>query len=55
MQFKKDELLLRVINANVATANSASFKYTSGFLRESTAVGNNRVFKNVKCFNKVFK
>ena len=33
---------------NVSTANSTSFKYKSSFIGESTAVGGNRVFKNVK-------
>ena len=45
---KRDELSMSVINPNVITGNSASFKNKSSFLRESTAVGNNRVFKNVK-------
>ena len=33
---------------NVSTANSTSFKYKSSFIRESTAVDGDRVFKNVK-------
>ena len=33
---------------NVSTANSTSFKYKSSFIGESTAVGGNRVFKDVK-------
>ena len=33
---------------NVSTANSTSFKYKSSFIRESTAVDGNGVFKNVK-------
>ena len=34
--------------ANVTTADSSPFKYISSFLKESTAVNNNRVFKDVK-------
>ena len=32
----------------VTTADSSAFKYKSSFIRESAAVGGNRVFKNVK-------
>ena len=42
-QFKNDGNL-----GNVSAANSTSFKYKSSFIRESTAVGNNRIFKSVK-------
>ena len=34
--------------ANVTTADSSSFKYKSIIIGESTAVNNNRVFKDVK-------
>ena len=34
--------------ANVTTADSTSFKYTSSFIREATAVDGNRLFKDVK-------
>ena len=49
-QFKREKS--PVTNAgnsdNVSTAISISFKYKSSFIKESTAVNNNRVFKNVK-------
>ena len=32
----------------LSTDNSTSFKYKSNFIRESTVVADNRVFKNVK-------
>ena len=34
--------------ANVTADNSSSFKCKSSFIKESTAVNNNRVFENVK-------
>ena len=34
--------------ANVTTDDSSSFKYKSSFIKELTAVNNNRVFKDVK-------
>ena len=49
-RFKRDKS--PITNAgnpdNVSTANSTSFKYKSSFIGESTAVGGNRVFKDVK-------
>ena len=33
---------------NVSTDNSTSFTYKTNFVRESAAVNNNRVMKNVK-------
>ena len=49
-QFKRDES--PVTNDgnpdNVFLANSTSFKYKSSFIRESTVVAGNRVFKDVK-------
>ena len=49
-QFKRDGS--PVTNAgnpdNVTTTNATSFKYKSNNFEESVAVGNNRVFKNVK-------
>ena len=33
---------------NVTTVDSSSFKYKSSFIKESTAINNNRVFKDVK-------
>ena len=49
-QFRRDKS--PVTNAgnpeNISANNSTSFKYKSGFLWELTAVGNNRVSKNVK-------
>ena len=48
-QFKRDEQNMNNGNPiNVTTADSWSFKYKSSFIRESTAVGANRVFKNIK-------
>ena len=48
-QFKRDEQNMNNGNpANVTTADSTSFKYTSSFIREATAVDGNRVFKDVK-------
>ena len=34
--------------ANVTTVDSSSFKYKSSFIKESTTINNNRVFKDVK-------
>ena len=34
--------------ANVTTDDSSSFKYKSSFIKESTAVNNNKVFRDVK-------
>ena len=49
-QFKRDEQNMN--NAgnpdNVTTNHSSSFKYKSNLLGDSTVVGDNRVFKNVK-------
>ena len=49
-QFKRDES--PVTNAgdldNVSTTNSTCFKYKSSFIKEFTAVNNNRAFENVK-------
>ena len=48
-QFKRDKQNMNNGNpANVTTDVSTSFKYKSSFIKESTAVNNNRVFKNVK-------
>ena len=49
-QFKRDKSYINNAGslANVTTLNSTSFKYKSSFLRESTAVGNDGVFKGVK-------
>ena len=48
-QFKRDEENMKNGNsANLTTGGSSSFKYKSSFIGESTAVGGNRVFKNVK-------
>ena len=58
-QFKRDKS--PVTNAesseNVSVDSLTSFKYKSSFTGESTAVDNNRVFKNVKnnCSTKTFK
>ena len=51
-QFKRDESPATDDGNpdNVSTANSTSFKYKSSFMRESTVVLGNRVFKNVKNF-----
>ena len=46
-QFKRDELLIAVINPNVTTANSTPFKYKSSFFKTLTN-DDNGVFKNVK-------
>ena len=49
-QFKRDES--PVTNAgnldNVSVDNSSCFKYKSSFIKESSTVGANRVFKNAK-------
>ena len=34
--------------ANVTKVDSSSFKYKSSFIKESTTIINNRVFKDVK-------
>ena len=34
--------------ANVTKLDSSSFKYKSSFIKESTTITNNRVFKDVK-------
>ena len=34
--------------ANVTKVDSSSFKYKSSFIKESTTITNNRVFKDVK-------
>ena len=48
-QFKREEKnMINGSPANVTTADSSPFKYISSFLKESTAVNNNRVFKDVK-------
>ena len=48
-QFERDEENMNNENAaNVTTTDSSSFKYKSSFIKESTAVNNNRVFKDVK-------
>ena len=48
-QFKSDEQNMNNNNpVNVTTADSLSFKYKSSFIGELTAVGGNRVFKNVR-------
>ena len=48
-QFKRDEQNMNNGNAvNFTTADSTSFEYKSRFLGESTAVGANRVFKNIQ-------
>ena len=48
-QFKRDKQNMKNGNpVNVTTDDSSSFKYKSSFIEESTAVGANRVFKNVK-------
>ena len=48
-QFKRDKQNMNNGNpANVTTDVSTSFKYKSSFIKESTAVNNNRVFKDVK-------
>ena len=47
--WKRDEENMNNGNAvNVTTDGSSSFKYKSSFIGESTAVGGNRVFKNVR-------
>ena len=35
-------------SVNLTTADSSSFKYKSSFIRESTAIGGDQVFKEVK-------
>ena len=48
-QFKTDEQNMNSENpVTVTTDDSSPFKYKSSFIGESTAVGGNRVFKNVK-------
>ena len=48
-QFKRDEQNMNNGNpANVTTADSSTFKYKSSLIGNSTAVNNNRVFKDVK-------
>ena len=48
-QFKRDKQNMNNGNpANVTRDDSTSFKYKSSFIKESTAVNNNRVFKDVK-------
>ena len=48
-QFERDEENMNNGNtANVTTTDSSSFRYKSSFIKESTAVNNNRVFKDVK-------
>ena len=48
-QFKRDEQNINNNNpVNATTADSSSFKCKSSFIGESTAVGGNRVFKNVR-------
>ena len=47
--WKRDEENMNNGNpVNVTTDGSSSFKYKSSFIGESTAVGGNRVFKNVR-------
>ena len=46
-QFKRDELPIGVINPNVTTTNSISFKYISSFFKKLTN-DDNGVFKNTK-------
>ena len=46
-QFKRDELPIGVINPNVTTTNSISFKYKSSFFKKLTN-DDNGVFKNTK-------
>ena len=48
-QFKRDEQNINNGNsANVVTDDSPSFTYKSSFIKESIAVNNNRVFKDLK-------
>ena len=49
-QFKRDESPVRAPGNpdDVSTANPSSFKYKSGFIKESTAANNDRTFKNIK-------
>ena len=48
-QFKRDELpQIGLINPNVSVTNSSSIKYKSSLLKESTADGANRKFKDAK-------
>ena len=48
-QFERDEENMNNENAdNVTTTDSSSFKYKSSFIKESTAVNNNKVFRDVK-------
>ena len=55
-QFKRDKQNMNNGNpANVTTDVSTSFKYKSSFIKESTAVNNNRVFKNVKIAVSIFE
>ena len=48
-QFKRDEQNMNDrIHVDVTIANSTTFKYKSSFIKDSTAVDGNRVFKDVK-------
>ena len=49
-RFKRDESPVRAPGNpdDVSTANPSSFKYKSGFIKESTAANNDRTFKNIK-------
>ena len=49
-QFKRDESPVRAAGnpEDVSTANPSYFKYKSSFIKESTAVNNDRAFKNIK-------
>ena len=48
-RFKRGEQNMNNGNpANVTTADSSTFKYKSSLIGNSTAVNNNRVFKDVK-------
>ena len=49
-QSKRDESPVRTAGnpEDVSTANPSYFKYKSSFIKESTAVNNDRAFKNIK-------
>ena len=49
-QSKRDESPVRAAGnpEDVSTANPSYFKYKSSFIKESTAVNNDRAFKNIK-------
>ena len=49
-QFKRDESPVRAAGnpEDVSIANPSYFKYKSSFIKESTAVNNDRAFKNIK-------